>query len=132
VLEEELGAVASWHELCRRHAAYHRILVMAGDGLLPHTFMPGFVVRDLTGIDGEQLLARVESHARPLSAMGMNSAPLREVVDAGEHDRVGRFMRTWDESMAREFRPAFTTPRSSVTDDVMWAGTTGPSVCGTA
>src|SRR5689334_1563640 len=69
--EDILGGFASWDEFRRRHSAYYRTFVIVDESLLPHTFMSDFICRDLTKIDEEQVVVRVESLVRPLSASGL-------------------------------------------------------------
>lgn len=118
VFEDELGRIASWDEFRQRHADYHRTFVQVGDGLLPHTFMPKFVSRDLTRIDEKQIVVRVESLVRPLLASGISFIELRKAFDSHEHDLIERFIRTWNESAVRDARPAFATLKSAVIDEL--------------
>lgn len=116
--EEEIGEVETWEDLRRRHIDYCRDFVQVGNGLLPHTFMTDFVVRDLSHIDEKQKVVRIESLARPLSASVLSLARLHEAVAKDERDIVDRFLRTWNDSSMRDARPAFATLKSAVADDL--------------
>jgi len=118
VFEEEIGEVETWDDLRRRHIDYHRRFVQVGDGLLPHTFMADFIVRDLSRIDEMQKVVRIESIARPLSASALSLSRMQEALAKGEHDIIDLFLRTWNESAMRDARPAFATLKSAVAAEI--------------
>jgi hypothetical protein len=118
VFEEEVGEVETWEDLRRRHIDYHRSFVQVGDGLLPHTFMRDFVVRDLSLIDEKQKVVRIESIARPLSASALSLARMEEALANGERDIIDLFLRTWNDSAMRDARPAFATLKSAVAAEI--------------
>jgi hypothetical protein len=116
--EDAIGEVETWEELRRRHVDYHRSFVQVRDGLLPHTFVADFVVRDLSRIDEKQKVIRIESIARPLSASAISFDRLTSALAGHEHDVVNLFLRTWNDSTMRDARPAFATLKSAVADDL--------------
>ena len=116
--EQEVGKVENWEELRRRHIDYHRSFVQVRDGLLPHTFAAGFVLRDLSRIDEKQKVMRIESIARPLSATSISLDRLETALAGDEHGIVDLFLRSWNASTMRDARPAFATLKSAVAEDL--------------
>lgn len=116
--EAAISDVSSWDDLRDHHIRYCKAFIYVDEGLFPHTFVPGFAVRDLSGGDEERLLVRVERLARPLTASDMTFAELSDALDKGKHATVDRFLRIWNELPARDWRPVFATPKLSVADDL--------------
>ena len=115
--EAVIGSVVTWEDLRKGHADYYDTFVKVGDGLLPHTFMTDFVVRDLSRIDEKQKIIRIEGIYRPLSAAAISLDRLQTALGAGEFDIIDLFLRTWNDSSIRDARPAFATLKSAVADD---------------
>lgn len=116
--EEGIGEVHTWEELRKLQVDYWETFVRVGDEDVPHTFLEGFVVRDLSAIDEKQTVVRIESLSRPLSGSALTFDQLRDAIANSEQDIVDRFLRSWNESSMRDARPVFATPKSSVADDL--------------
>lgn len=105
----------SWNDLILRHNEYARLYVKTGL-VQPHTFLDDFEPNDVGVIDRAQFIVRLEGLARPMNAFGCSFDELREAHEDRDVDFLSDFCEVWNEN--RDFRPAFSTLLSEVTDEV--------------
>ncbi len=106
-------------ELRRRHTDYWEEYVKVDEDIA-HTFDVALGPADLAPIDETQRIVRLEAPRRPLSQMGspMSLQRLKQAVAANETALVDAFLRVWDQSNVRDWRPCFAAFKDEVRDDL--------------
>jgi hypothetical protein len=99
--------------LLTSHTRYVRDFMETDVGI-PHTFMADLEPAALSpsGLDPHQSIIRLESLQRAFSYWPMREGPdpletLRAALDRDDTAVINGFLRTWNESNVRDFRPAF-------------------------
>ena len=87
----------------------------------PHTFVATLDPSDLGPIDEMQKIFRIESLVRPLNAQGFSFEELKKAFDDNEMTVVDGFLRTWNDSNGRDWRPAFAVFKDELGDDLAQA-----------
>ena len=106
---------STWGEYVRRHIKYVRDYVETGIAQ-PHTFQDVFKPNDVGEIDEAQQIVRLEGLARPMSLYGCTFDELMEAFEEGDADFLSDFCDLWNQH--RDFRPAFSTLLSEVSDEL--------------
>jgi hypothetical protein len=106
-------------ELRRRHTDYWKEYVTVDEDIA-HTFDAALGPADLAPIDEAQRIVRLEDLSRPLSRMGrpMSLQRLKQAIADNETALVDAFLRVWDWSNVRDWRPCFATFKDEVRDDL--------------
>jgi len=111
--EGEAGDVTDPAGLLTSHTRYVRDFMETDVGI-PHTFMADLEPAALSpsGLDPHQSIIRLESLQRAFSYWPMREGPdpletLRAALDRDDTAVINGFLRTWNESNVRDFRPAF-------------------------
>jgi hypothetical protein len=106
-------------ELRRRQTDYWEEHVRV-DEEIAHTFDVALSPADLAPIDEAQTIVRLEDLTRPLSQMGapMSLERLKQALANNENALVDAFLRVWDQSSVRDWRPCFGAFKDEVRDDL--------------
>ncbi len=106
-------------ELKRRQTDYWEEHVRV-DEEIAHTFDAALTPTALAPIDQTQLIVRLENLSRPLWQMGgpMSLERLKQAVANNENALIDAFLRIWDQSSVRDWRPCFGTFKDEVRDDL--------------
>jgi len=103
-------------ELLRAHSNYWSDFVRV-DQDIPHTFASEFKPADLGALDPAQWIVRVESLLRPLNKFGITFDELNAAFIGNQTDFLDNFLRTWNNSNIRDWRPTFAVFYDEVADD---------------
>ncbi len=114
--EEAFGAVTA-DELSRAQTDYCRTFVQVGDDVA-HTFINALDPANLGMIDEMQRVVRIKSLVRPLNAHGISFVELKKAFDDNDVAVIDGFLRTWNDSTVRDWRPAFAAFKDEVVDDL--------------
>ncbi|MCU1348042.1 MAG: hypothetical protein JWO56_1072 [Acidobacteria bacterium] len=108
------GAMAP-DDLRRRHVDYWSEFVRVDDGV-PHTFLKSLDPVDLGDPQETQKIVRLESLTRPLGKAALSFERLEEAVNGNETAVVDNFLRVWNTSNIRDWRPAFAAFKDELLD----------------
>jgi len=106
-------------DLRKRHVDYWKEYVQV-DTDIAHTFDISLAPADLGAIDQTQRIIRIEDLSRPLGKMAtpMSFGRLKKAVADNETALIDLFLRTWDQSTVRDWRPSFGAFKDEVIDDL--------------
>lgn len=89
---------------------------------VPHTFLQALEPADLAPLDEGQWIVRLEGLTRPLEKSGISFAELEGAVLKKHEPSAGAlldsFLRTWNTSSLRDWRPAFAVFHDEVKEDL--------------
>jgi hypothetical protein len=115
--EDEANGAADASTLRRAQIDYFRTFVQV-DEEVPHTFLTALSPAHLGPIDDTQKIVRIERLERPLLAHGIGFEDLKNAVERNDAAFVDAFLRVWNDSNLRDWRPAFATFKDEVVDDL--------------
>lgn len=117
VFEREASGALDSEGLRKRHADYWGDFVRVDDEI-PHTFLADLEPVDLGTIDETQKIVRIEGLTRPLDKRGLNFDDLREAIEKDETAVVDGFLKTWNNSSVRDWRPLFAAFKDEVLEEL--------------
>jgi hypothetical protein len=118
--EQDANGATAATELRNAHTDYWKTFVQVDEDV-PHTFIAALGPADLGSIDETQKIVRIESLARPLLAHGITFEELKDAFDRNQTTVVEGFLRVWNGSTVRDWRPAFSAFKDEVSDDLAQA-----------
>ncbi len=115
--EQAANGAADAVSLSKAHADYWQTFVQVDDDV-PHTFVAALKPASLGTIDEAQKIVRIESLVRPLQTHGISFEELKNAFDGDETTVVDGFLRVWNSSNIRDWRPAFAAFKDELMDDL--------------
>jgi hypothetical protein len=116
--EREASGATDATSLRNAHSDYWRTFVLVDEDV-PHTFVAALGPADLGAIDETQKIVRMESLVRPLAAHGIAFEELKAAFDNKDVTVVDGFLRVWNASNVRDWRPAFAAFKDELSDDLV-------------
>lgn len=115
--EREAAGAADATRLRNAHVDYWKTFVQVDEDV-PHTFVAAMGPADLGTIDDQQKIIRLEFLARPLQAHAISFEQLKSAFDGKETAVIEGFLRVWNSSNSRDWRPAFCAFKDEVVDEL--------------
>lgn len=116
--EKEAAGASGSGALRRRQIDYWQEHVKV-DEATPHTFAANLDPADLAPIDEMQKVVRIESLVRPLNKIPeLTFQRLKAALESNEADVLDKFVRVWNESSVRDWRPTFAAFKDEVLSEL--------------